>query len=83
MKKYVKIYTQHFGYGEQDIILCEVCGKQAVDIHHIKYKSQLGGDNIENLIALCRNCHDQAHSKSIPIYYLQNITKNRNVYNKD
>lgn len=30
--------------------------------HHIRYKSQGGGDNHENLITLCRACHDLVHS---------------------
>lgn len=63
MKKHVKIYINHYEYGEQDVILCEnlKCLKIAVDIHHIKLKSQGGKDDIENLIALCRDCHIKAH----------------------
>ncbi len=65
MKKHVKIYLDYYGYGEQDVIICECCGRKAVDIHHIKRRG-LGGskrcDNIENLIGLCRDCHDKAHS---------------------
>ena len=51
----------YFGYGEQDIILCEVCGKKAVDIHHIHGRGK-GRDVENNLIALCRICHDKAHN---------------------
>ena len=65
MQKHTKIYMQFFGYGEQDIILCERCHRQATDIHHIIYRSQGGGDNIENLIALCRICHEQAHQEKL------------------
>jgi 5-methylcytosine-specific restriction endonuclease McrA len=60
MKKHVKNYMRHYKYGEQDIIFCG-CGQQAVDIHHIKLKSCGGTDDVENLIALCRKCHDKAH----------------------
>lgn len=66
MKKHIRIYLNYFGYGEQDIIPCEVCGQQAVDIHHIKLKSRGGKDNIENLIGLCRYDHDRAHLKTKP-----------------
>ena len=52
---------KHYKYGEQDIILCEKCGGVAVDIHHIKLKSQGGTDDVENLIALCRPCHNIEH----------------------
>lgn len=62
MKKYKKIYFDFHDFGEQDIILCENCEKLAVDIHHIIFKSQCGTDKIENLIALCRECHNKAHS---------------------
>lgn len=62
MKKHVKIYMEYHGYGEQDIIMCEECNKNiAVEIHHIVFKSAGGGDNIENLIALCRECHGPYH----------------------
>lgn len=61
MKRHVKNYLKAEGYGIQDIILCEKCGSVAVDIHHIKYKSQGGTDDRDNLIALCRDCHNEAH----------------------
>jgi len=41
---------------------------RANDIHHIRRRSEFGSktkeeqDRIENLIALCRDCHDKAHS---------------------
>ncbi len=65
MKRHVKIYLDHHGYGIEDIILCEKrgpnCENVAVDIHH-KLKKSLGGtDDIENLEAVCRNCHDIEH----------------------
>jgi len=60
-KKYTKIYINYYDYGEQDVILCENCRKRAVDIHHIKFKSKGGTNDISNLIALCRDCHIKAH----------------------
>lgn len=63
MKKHIKTYFDFFDYGEQDIVCCEVCKDVAVDIHHIVYRSQGGQDDIENLMALCRKCHDKAHGK--------------------
>jgi len=60
MKKHTKLYLQEMGYDETDWIPCEVCGAKAVDIHHIEARG-MGGtsnhDTIENLMALCRNCH--------------------------
>jgi 5-methylcytosine-specific restriction endonuclease McrA len=44
---------------------CELCGSwQNIDPpHHIIFKSQGGHDTPENLITLCRDCHDNAHGK--------------------
>ena len=44
---------------------CEHCGKKAVDIHHIKYRSQGGNNNKKNLIALCRKDHDDIEIRQI------------------
>jgi 5-methylcytosine-specific restriction endonuclease McrA len=65
MVKYKKIYLKYFNYIESDFIPCEVCGSKAVDIHHIKYKSRGGKDEISNLIALCRYCHNKAHNEQL------------------
>ncbi len=61
MSKHKKIYFKHFGYMGEMFIHCEVCGKEAVDIHHINCRGMGGknpeADKIENLMALCRECH--------------------------
>ena len=74
MQKHKSIYLNHFDYGEQDYISCEACQRDKADsVHHIKYRS-LGGDNsISNLMALCRNCHYQAHNGKLSADYLQSI----------
>lgn len=64
IKNHVKIYLNHYNYGEEDIIICECgCGKIANQIHHL-VKRGMGGsktrDNIENLIALTMKCHEKA-----------------------
>jgi 5-methylcytosine-specific restriction endonuclease McrA len=60
MKRHTMTYLNHFGYDISDFIPCEVCGKKAVDIHHVEARG-LGGskeaDAIENLMALCREDH--------------------------
>jgi 5-methylcytosine-specific restriction endonuclease McrA len=44
---------------------CELCGRTGhIDPpHHIIFKSQGGDDAPENLITLCRDCHNDAHGK--------------------
>lgn len=67
--------------GEQEKILCEACNMDyAVDIHHIEFKSLHPGkdkDREENLIALCRDCHDMAHDRDIQLEQLKKIAKHR------
>jgi len=75
MTKHCRIYMKHFDYGEQDVILCEACGRKAVDIHHINGRGK-DKDVIENLMALCRRCHDMAHEEKISKGGLQYIHNN-------
>lgn len=60
MKNHTKTYLKFFGYDTSDFIPCELCGLKAQDIHHIEARGMGGSkhaDNIENLMALCRQCH--------------------------
>jgi len=54
---------KYFDYGIEDFIPCDCCGPEhrAVDIHHLNGRGK-DKDVIENLIALCRDCHVFAHS---------------------
>ena len=61
MKKYITNYFKHYNICEGEFVLCEECGASAVDIHHIKKRSQGGGDEVTNLRALCRTCHNRYH----------------------
>ena len=62
MQRHVRIYMRHFGFGEQDVIMCEHCNqRRAVDVHHIDGRGP-GKDVIENLVGLCRECHTFAHA---------------------
>ena len=63
MRKHLKNYMKFHKLGPDDIVLCKKCGCQAVDLHHIKLKSQLGTDDTTNLIPVCRKCHDLLHGK--------------------
>jgi 5-methylcytosine-specific restriction endonuclease McrA len=80
MKKHTKIYMEYFGYTIADFIPCEVCGSQAVDIHHIKARGMGGSklaDRIENLMALCRRCHDTMGDITSQREYLQEKHKEK------
>ncbi len=37
---------------------CELCGMRATDTAHILSRAQGGDEDVTNLIALCRGCHD-------------------------
>ena len=76
MKKHTKVYLSFFGFDESDFIGCEVCGKQANDIHHIEARGMGGtkqADTIQNLMAVCRDCHIKYGDKKDHKEYLQNI----------
>lgn len=60
MRKHTKVYTEFFGYGMDSWMPCEICGAQAVDVHHIDARGMGGrdsADEIENLMGVCRQCH--------------------------
>lgn len=77
--KYKQEYFEYFGYMPGDYIACEVCGSQSIDIHHIIYRSHFGKkerekcNDISNLMALCRECHNKAHNEIFKKEYLQEI----------
>jgi 5-methylcytosine-specific restriction endonuclease McrA len=66
VKNHTKVYLKGMGYSTTDFIPCEVCQAQAQDIHHIESRGMGGSklaDTIENLMALCRNCHTEYGDK--------------------
>lgn len=65
MTPHCKAYFKHFDIAEDDVILCEICGRRAVDIHHINGRGK-DCNRIDNLMALCRYCHEKAHKKLHP-----------------
>ena len=76
MKKHTQIYLQGMGYKTTDFIPCEVCGCQAVDVHHIEARGMGGSktaDVIENLMGLCRNCHIEYGDKKQHKEFLKDI----------
>jgi len=60
MQKYTRIYLDAFKLDEADFCKCECCEKKATEIHHILTRKKLseGLLKIENLMAICRTCHE-------------------------
>ena len=78
MQKHTKIYLKHFNYCETDVIMCEIpeCQNKAVDINHIDCKGMGGSktkDYIENIMAMCRECHVKFGDKKQYKQYLTDI----------
>ena len=55
---------------------CSICGKKAVDTHHIKpqemadsnkFIGSMHKDTLSNLVALCESCHDKTHHGNLEI----------------
>lgn len=40
---------------------CQFCGAPAEHVHHTKYPKQLGTEHPNNLIPVCKRCHDISH----------------------
>lgn len=69
MQKHTKVYFNFFGYDESSYINCEMeCGARAVDIHHLERRNKTKNDYIENLVALCRDCHINCNESSFNMY---------------
>ena len=59
---------------ERDRFRCRGCTTGSGELHHIVFRSHGGQDTEDNLITLCRGCHDQAHGKKrakLPAWVLQ------------
>jgi 5-methylcytosine-specific restriction endonuclease McrA len=50
---------------ERDGWQYQVCGSmQHLQVHHLKFRSQSGDDEKQNLITLCAACHEQVHREA-------------------
>ncbi len=76
MKRHTKIYLDHFHLTTADPVVCEVFGAIDNDIHHIESRGMCGSrekDVIENLMAVCRECHERYGDKKQHVTFLQEI----------
>lgn len=71
-------YQQGFDYGyssrreairHRDNYTCQCCGKKncRLEVHHIKFRRDGGTDDEDNLITLCKECHDGFHAGTIEL----------------
>ena len=69
-------YQKGFNYGyssrreailHRDNYTCQCCGKKncRLEVHHIRFKSNGGTDDEENLITLCEDCHKGVHAGTV------------------
>ena len=69
-------YQQGFNYGyasrreailHRDHYTCQCCGKKncRLEVHHVKFRSNGGTDDEENLITLCEDCHKGVHAGTV------------------
>lgn len=50
---------------ERDRWKCQGCGSSVnLQVHHLRYRGRLGSDELDNLISLCMDCHDNEHRKA-------------------
>jgi 5-methylcytosine-specific restriction endonuclease McrA len=75
MQKHTRVFIKHYNIGEQDIFMCQYCGqRQCVDVHHINGRGK-EKDVIENLVGLCRDCHEKVHDGKITKEQLTKLKK--------
>lgn len=72
MQKYISIYLRYFNFKYPTDVMCEICDMPAVDVHHIHGRGK-DKDVIENLIAVCRSCHNKCHNEELKKYQVQEI----------
>ena len=81
MKPHIKTYYEFHRITFGDWVGCMVCGASSVDIHHIEPKGMGGrpnADTPDNLIALCRHCHMEAHANILTKDYLKGLLSEMN-----
>lgn len=53
---------------ERDGWRCRSCNRRdGINAHHIKYRSQGGNDEIDNLVSLCVRCHRAVHDGNLKV----------------
>jgi hypothetical protein len=74
------LYQRGINYGyantrayvlDRDSNTCQQCKGKSKDskleVHHILFRSEQGSDDVDNLITLCKTCHDRVHNDTIKL----------------
>lgn len=72
------LYQRGINYGfantkayvlNRDSYSCQNCKSKSkrLEVHHIQFRSENGSNNQENLITLCKECHDSIHDGSLKL----------------
>lgn len=48
----------------RDNYTCQICGAKntQLQVHHIRFRSKSGSNRMDNLVTLCKECHDKVHT---------------------
>lgn len=77
-RKWLKV---RIAAATRDHYMCVVCGRPAVDVHHIMFRSHGGKDELQNVVCLCRKHHIAAHGVEVKTWrrffkdYIRKITE--------
>lgn len=74
------LYSKGVNYGyantksyvlSRDNYVCHNCKgrskEKRLEVHHIIYRSNVGSDSADNLVTLCKVCHDKVHDNKIKL----------------
>ena len=65
----LKLDAEHYKALRNEVLArdgwrCQSCGSTCnLQLHHLRPRSKLGDDALENLISLCHACHADEHLK--------------------
>lgn len=77
MQKHTELLLNHIyhHWGPSDFFPCEVCGNRATETHHIFRRGKYGdsANIVENLMMVCRTCHESYGDKTEYMMYLLGV----------
>jgi len=69
--KWWGLFRKRFLWGlkQRHQLNCAICGNSAnFNVHHRTYKN-LGHEKIEDVVLLCKNCHERLHIKAREVHF--------------